>query len=311
MLIPKSNGKTRPLGINSPREKIVQKALTVILEQIWETKFLDSSHGFRPRRSVHTALHSLYLEGGNYNWVIQGDISKCFDSIPHDIIMKRVRKTIRCEKTLQYINKALSAGYIDPETNELRTGNVGTPQGSVLSPLLCNIVLHELDKYMENLRTEYNTGTRRRPNPAYVKLNSRRRYVKTVTERRRILLEMRKLPSSDPMDPQFKRLKYVRYADDFVILIIGPHEDAMKIRTKVKEFLNRECGLELNLEKTAITNIQKSSFKFLGADCSRAKLTKNHVVKRGKTTSRATTRLRVFVDLKKIYKKLVASGLAK
>lgn len=312
VLIPKANGATRPLGINSPREKIIQKALAAILEQIWEPKFSSSSHGFRPNRSVHSALKSLYLEGGNYTWVIQGDITKCFDSIPHRIILDRIKKVIKCQRTLELISKSLQAGYIDPETGNLCQSDKGTPQGSVLSPLLCNIVLHELDKYMESLRNNFNKGDRRRPNPAYVKLNSRRRYIKDHFQRAKILMEMRRLRASDPMDPSFRRVKYVRYADDFIIMIIGTHSDAINIRNKVKSVLKEKCGLELNMEKTVISNIQKEGFKFLGADCSRADMVKNHVVKLKRNISiRATTRLRVFIDLNKVYKKLVANKLAK
>jgi retron-type reverse transcriptase len=226
--------------------------------------------------------------------------------------MERIKTVVKCQRTIELINKALKAGYIDPETNKLQTSSIGTPQGSVLSPLLCNIVLHELDKFMESLRVSYNNGEKRRPNPAYVKLNSRRRYIKDPFQRAKALVEMRKLLASDPMDPNFRRLKYVRYADDFVILIIGPYSDAVKIREKVRNILTSRCGLELNLDKTVISNIQKEGFKFLGADCNRADMTKNHVVKLKRNVSiRATTRLRVNIDLEKVYRKLVSNKLAK
>jgi len=164
---------------------------------------------------------------------------------------------------------------------------------------------------MERTRATFRKGDKRRPNPAYVKLNSKRRYIRNLSERNKTLRDMRKLLASDPQDPNFRRLKYVRYADDFVILVIGTHDDAVKIRTKVKDFL-ANYGLELNIEKTIITNIQKEGFKFLGADCNRAKMTQNHVVRlKGKISVRATTRLRVNIDLNKVYKKLVSSGVAK
>ena len=226
--------------------------------------------------------------------------------------MKRIGKIIRCQRTLELIGNALSAGYIDPQTGVLCRENVGTPQGSVLSPLLCNIVLHELDKFIDGLGNDFKSGAKRRPNPAYVKLNSKRRYMKDLKARKQILSEIRSMPASDPMDPNFKRIKYVRYADDFVILVIGSHEDAMKIRAKVKDFLINKCGLTLNLEKTVISNIRKPGFKFLGAYCKRADMTKNHVVILKRDVSiRATTRLRVNVDLKKVYEKLVSTGVAK
>lgn len=226
--------------------------------------------------------------------------------------MKRVGKIVRCQRTLELIGKALSAGYFDPTTGALCRGDVGTPQGSVLSPLLCNIVLHELDKFLVKIGADFKSGTKRRPNPAYVKLNSKRRYMKDLKARKQILREMRSISASDAMDPNFKRIKYVRYADDFVILIIGSYEEATKIRTRIKDFLLENCGLVLNVDKTVISNIHKPGFKFLGADCRRADMTKNHVVRLKRDVSvRATTRLRVNIDLKKVYNKLVSVGVAK
>lgn len=243
--------------------------------------------------------------------MIQGDITQCFPSIPHNIILQKVQKYVRCQRTIELIKKALEAGHIDPETNRKVTSEIGTPQGSVLSPLLSNIVLHELDEFMERLRARFRLGEKRRPNPAYVKLNSKRRYLKNIRDRNKILRDMRNLLSTDPNDPNFKRLKYVRYADDFVVLIIGTHKDAAMIRADIKSFL-KNYGLELNIDKTVITNIQKEGFKFLGADCNRARMVQNHVIKLKEGVSvRATTRLRVNIDLKKVYKKLVVSGVAK
>lgn len=173
-------------------------------------------------------------------------------------------------------------------------------------------MLHELDKYIEKLSADFKIGTKRRPNPPYVRLNSKRRNMTDLKARKQILHDMRSMPASDPMDPHFKRIKYVRYADDFVVLVIGSYEDAKKIRAKIKDFILDNCGLTLNLEKTVISNIQKSGFKFLGADCRRADMTKNHVVRlKRNVTVRATTRLRVNIDLNKVYKKLVSVGVAK
>lgn len=226
--------------------------------------------------------------------------------------MERVGKLVKCQRTLELVRKALSAGFIDPKTGELRRDNVGTPQGSVLSPLLCNIVLHELDKFIDDMGREFKSGVKRRPNPNYVKLNSKRRNLKDLKARKLVLQEMRRIPASDPMDPNFKRIKYVRYADDFVVLVIGSYSDAEKMRARIKDFLLNNCGLTLNLDKTLISNIRKPGFKFLGADCKRADMTKNHVVRlKENVTVRATTRLRVNIDLNKVYKKLVSIGVAK
>jgi len=175
--IPKANGKTRPLGIGSPREKsphkgdevvvdnLVQKAIHAILEAIYEPLFLDYSHGFRPGRSIHSALRKIYLSGNKYSWVIQGDITKCFDSIPHHIIMKLISMKIGDPRVLELISKFLNAGFFDLSGNLVKP-STGTPQGGILSPLLCNIVLHQLDLYIQKFRK----GDKRKDSSAYRKI---------------------------------------------------------------------------------------------------------------------------------------------
>lgn len=179
--------------------------------------------------------------------------------------MDRIGKRIKCARTLELIKKALKAGYVDPDTGCIIKGNLGTPQGSVLSPLLSNIVLHELDSYMEDLRKSFNKGKYRQRNSEYNKLELKRRRSKDPNIRRSCLLAMRKITAYNPNDPNFKRMLYVRYADDFVVLVIGSHKDALDIRRRIKDVLSNKCGLSLNLEKTEINNIQKEGFNFLGA----------------------------------------------
>ena len=159
---PKANGKTRPLGVGSPRDKIVQKIIHAVLEAIYEPLFLPSSHGFRPKRSTHTALLKVYLTGSKHNWVIQGDISKCFDTIPHSIILKRINAQIGDPGLLNVLKRYLEAGYIDPKTGKLNTTVCGTPQGGILSPILSNIVMHEFDKYMSRYKESFHKGRKRR-----------------------------------------------------------------------------------------------------------------------------------------------------
>lgn len=226
--------------------------------------------------------------------------------------MEIVNKVIKCNRTLELIHKSLKAGYIDPDTGKLVKGDIGTPQGSVLSPLLSNIVLHELDKFMEELRNDFNRGTKRRKNLKYVDIISKRRSVKGAKVQKQMLREARKLNSTDLMDPNFRRLKYVRYAYDFIVLITGTKEEAEVIRLKISNLLKAKCGLTLNIENTLITHIQEEGFKFLGASCNKAYKTKNHVVKHSRMKStKANTRLRVNVDLKKICDKLVTLKFAK
>ena len=183
VLIPKP-GKSvlRPLGVSSPREKIVQKAIDLVLTAIFEEIFLDCSHGSRPNRSCHSALKHLQLKIGNastYSWVIEGDIKGCFDNIPHSMILKGLRRKVDCPATIDLIKRILGAGYILNEDlkkygqkkAKVYKSNIGTPQGIVLSPLFSNIVLHELDVFIEDeLKIKFTKGKKRRPNLLYRRL---------------------------------------------------------------------------------------------------------------------------------------------
>ena len=183
VLIPKP-GKSalRPLGVSSPREKIVQKAIDLVLTAIFEEVFLDCSHGSRPNRSCHSALKHLQLKIGNastYSWVIEGDIKSCFDNIPHSMILKGLRQKVDCPATINLIKRILGAGYILNEDlkkvgrkrAKVHKSNIGTPQGIVLSPLFSNIVLHELDVFVENeLKLKFTKGKQRRSNLVYRRL---------------------------------------------------------------------------------------------------------------------------------------------
>lgn len=269
VFIPKSNGSAvRPLGIGNPREKIVQKALAVLLEAIWEPTFSPNSYGFRPKRSIHQALYQIYLNGSTFPWVIQGDISKCFDGIPHDVIMRIISKRIKCEKTLLLIRKTLTAGYIDPDTGEHIIGDTGTLEGNILSPILANITLNELDIYLDKIKEKFDSGVKRARNKEYAALTSKIQKleiyhpgspdIKELSKRRRLI------PTTDIHDPNLKRLRYVRCVNDFIVLVTGTQHDAIKIKHWIGSFLKLKCGLELNMEKTVVTNT-KDGFRFLGA----------------------------------------------
>jgi group II intron reverse transcriptase/maturase len=317
VMIPKpgKNG-VRPLGVGAPREKIVQKGLQIILEAIYEPLFLDCSHGFRPERSTHSALKPLHLRAHHYSWVIQGDISKCFDRIPHDNIMKLMREKITCERLLELVRKALIVGYLDPKTKRITKTNIGTPQGSVLSPLLANIVLHELDKFInDELMPIYNRGKIRRTNHMYNSLTHIRHTKKdaTLEERENALKMMMLTPRMDSRDPNYRRSMYIRYADDFVYLFEGPIAEAKIIKERIKDALHRLTGLELNDEKTLITHLN-DGFHFLGAYIKGLK----HVGYMMKTTvkgkvirMRANVRARINMPTAKLIEKLITSGFAR
>lgn len=174
--IPKPGKKeTRPLTIASPREKVVQKAIQLVLEPVYEQEFLESSHGFRPDKGTRSAIRYLESKFQSVQYIIEADFSKAFDSINHKKLLGLLKNKIRCEKTLALIKSALKAGYF--ELGQLHDNiNVGTPQGSILSPILCNIYLHELDKFMEKIKGEYDAGTRRKNTPEYMKRQNKAKY---------------------------------------------------------------------------------------------------------------------------------------
>lgn len=307
VVMAKAKGKTRPLGINSRTDQIVLKGLTVILEQIWENILLNPSHGFIPKTTVDSTLKELYLEGGNYNWVIKGwSISKCFDSIYHKSIMSIIEKKIKCKRTLELLKKAFSQIYIDPEG----TVNYWSTKDSVVMRLLYNIVLHELDTFLYKLKADFESGYLR---PALIneKLHNAWRCQKDIAIRKSLFEEIQKLRATDAMDAKFRKLKYVRYEDNFVVLIIGSHQDAINIRSKIKDLLINKCGLKVNDDKIIISNIREKGFKFLGADCSVGNMTKNLDVKLNKIMLTRATRMSINIDLKKVYKYLVSIKVAK
>jgi len=287
--IPKS-GKSvlRPLGVSNPREKIVQKTMEMVLTAIFEEVFLDCSHGSRPGRSCHTALKHLQLKIGNastYSWVIEGDIKGCFDNIQHDMIIKGLKRKVDCVSTLTLVKRILNSGYVlDEDLKKIGKKNAkvyqtnkGTPQGIVLSPLFSNIVLHELDEFIEGkLKIECTKGKKRKANLEYRKLRYRIKRETDLKKRRVLINECLKVPSKDFYDLNFKRLFYVRYVDDWVILMTGSIKEVKHLRELVSKKL-QSMGLTLNLEKTHITSLRgNNKCHFLGVDFFIRKNTDKH-----------------------------------
>jgi group II intron reverse transcriptase/maturase len=271
LMIPTEGKKElRPLSFGNPRDKIVQKALTVLMEAIWDEKLSDNSYGFRPGRSLHQALFKLSRNGSTYQWVIKGEISECFEKIPHKIILKCIESNTTCDKTLQLIRKSLTAGYIDSDSGEHIKTTLGTPQGSVFSPLLANIVLNELDKKVLDIKNSFEKGKKRARNKEYDALTSRIQSLKKLQPGSPAIKELafkrRTIPSLTPCEPNLIRLMYIRYGVDFVILITGTIDDAKHIKHLIADILTKKCGLELHDNKTLIT-ATKEGFKFLGAWC--------------------------------------------
>lgn len=228
--------------------------------------------------------------------------------IPHKIIENILRKKIVCDKTMQMIRKSLTAGYIDQETGKHVTSKAGTPQGSVLSPLLANIVLNELDMYMDEVKGNFEKGKKRKVNKEYCSLTSKiqnlEKFQPGSPEIRRLARLRRRIPSLLYNDPNFKRLMYLRYADDFVVLIAGSSDDAQRIRNRICDILDKRCGLELNKEKTIIT-ATKDGFNFLGAYCVKPLSAKAGLFSSKKgNPGKYRMRMRVMIPVNELIKKL-------
>ena len=288
----KNSNKKRPLGIQSGNDKLVQEVVKMILESIYEPVFSNRSHGFRPRRSCQTALMQIQNTFTGTNWFVEGDIHACFDSFDHHVVIDLLRKRIDDEAFIQLIWKFLKAGYM--EQWEYGRTYSGVPQGSGVSPVLCNIYLNELDKFMEQYAINYNTtAQRKRLSTAYrTSVNRTYRYrcegkqiwEKLTPEERKSrskkLKELERVEKSItptvPKDEQYKRIQYTRYADDFLIGVIGSKEDAEQIKQDVKAFLQEKLKLEMSDAKTKITHTGDRA-RFLGYDIT---VSRSQVVKR-------------------------------
>jgi hypothetical protein len=231
--------------------------------------------------------------------------------------MNILKKKIICERTLELIRMALTIGYLDPKSKRIVKTDIGTPQGSVLSPLLANIVLHELDNYLvSELMPQYHRGKRRRTNPEY-NIFSHIRHTKKGTsyaERQEALKMMIVTPRMDSKDPNYRRSMYIRYADDFIYLFEGPIAEAKEIKEKIKEALSKMTGLELNEEKTLITHLN-DGFHFLGAYIKGLRpvgfTMKTTTTKGDSIRMRANVRARVNMPTEKLIEKLILSGFAR
>jgi len=259
VLIPKSGNKTRPLGIPSIEDRIVQRSLLYLLEAVFEKTFSDRSHGFRPKKGAHTACKNIRQWKG-VSWLIEGDIVSYFDTIDHKKLMELVGKKIHDQQVIDLLWKFLRAGVVT-DGNYRRTV-MGVPQGAVISPILSNIYLHELDTYVENLKEKFDTKKTSEPNPAYREAKSLLRS-KKGKEKKEGYKQLRKLKSTIRVG---MKLYYARYADDWLIGVWGRREDAVKVKNKIEIFLREKLVLEMSLEKTKITHAGNEKAFFLGYD---------------------------------------------
>lgn len=277
--------KLRPLGIPTFTDKLVQEVLRMILEAVYEPIFLDVSHGFRPKRSCHTALKQLKREFNGTRWFVEGDIKGCFDNINHAVLVGLLNNKIKDARITKLIYKFLKAGYL--ENWQYHKTYSGTPQGGIISPLLANIYLHELDKFVMKLKSEFDTPGMGQITPEYRELHNEikrlsHRLTKVTGEEREMVLaeykpKRQKLMSIPCTAQTDKKLKYVRYADDFLIAVKGNREDCQWIKSKLAEFIGDTLKMELSEDKTLITHSSKCA-RFLGYD---VRVRRSGKIKRG------------------------------
>src|SRR6266436_5058607 len=263
--VPKKNGKKSTLGLPVWSDKLLAEVIRSILDAYFEGAFSNHSHGFRPGRGCHTALREIYHTWKGTDWIIEGDIADCFGSLNHDLILAALAEHIQDGRFLNLIKKLLDAGYM--EDWKFHKTLSGVPQGSILSPVLSNILLSKLDGFVETeLMPQYNTGRKKRAHQVYQNLMRRAHQLRKngqMEAAQKLKQQAQKLPAIDPQDPDYRRLRYCRYADDFALVFIGPKEEAEEIKQQLRAFLREELKLELSEEKTLITHTRDSAAKFL------------------------------------------------
>ncbi len=310
--------KKRPLGIPTFTDKLVQEVLRMVLEAVYEPIFLDCSHGFRPNRSCHTALVSLKKEFNGARWFIEGDIKGCFDNINHVVLVGLLTNKVKDARLIKLICKFLKAGYV--ENWQYHSTHSGTPQGGIISPLLANIYLHELDKFVMKLKAEFDRPATYDHTTEYNRLQRWRARIKPkiaaaegaerealIAQTRTWRKELLKTPCKSQTD---KKIKYIRYADDFLIAVNGSREECVEIKRKLAEFIGQTLKMELSEEKTLITHSNEYA-RFLGYD---VRVRRDDKIKHGGAGNRAKRTLNNLTELSvpfddKILKFLFSKGV--
>jgi len=264
--IPKKHGRRRPLGLPSWTDKLVGEVVRMVLEAYYEPQFSGRSHGFRPRRGCHTALTEIANTWTGTTWFIEGDIADCFGSFDHDLMIGTLSEKIHDNRFLQLVRNMLQAGYLEDWVWNATLS--GAPQGGVASPILSNVYLHRLDHFVEHtLIPQHTRGTRRAINPAYHRVTqaiARARAKGNRAAVRDLRKRQRGMSCVDPYDPNYRRLRYIRYADDHLLGFTGPKAEAEQIKQRLAQFLREDLKLELSADKTLITHARTGAAKFLG-----------------------------------------------
>ena len=293
--IPKQDGsgRMRKLAFPNGKDKIIQECIRMILDCIYEPTFSNLSHGYRPNRSIHSAVAQVETWRST-TWLIEGDIAKCFDQVDHRVLESILRERINDERFIRLINKLLRAGYLDTDLS-FTASKLGAGQGSISSPIFANIYLDKLDRFMEEIIIRETKGKHRKRNPEYHKLRYQLRKAKASGDTelvKSISKQLSNTPSLDVMDANFVRVKYVRYADDFLVGVIGNKALAKSIKQEIADFLKTTLKLKLSDEKTKITNAKHGEAKFLGFRITKPK-----------------SFLSILIDMDKLIQKLIDNGM--
>ncbi len=267
-MIPTRHGKDGQYEVTVPTwsDKLVQEVIRLLLEAYYEPQFSDRSHGFRPGRGCHTALLEITHNWHGTTWFIEGDITDCFGSLDHEILLGILAEKIRDGRFLRLIGGLLQAGYLEDWRYHATLS--GCPQGGIASPVLSNVYLDRLDRFIEqDILPAYNRGARRTPYRPYMRLWQQACRLEQRGEReagRELRRQMKAMPSRDPADPGYRRLKYCRYADDWVLGFTGPRQEAEEVKDTIGQFLREQLKLELSPAKTLITHGRTQAARFLG-----------------------------------------------
>lgn len=319
--IPKKNGKLRPLGIPTPKDKVIQEVFRMMLQTVYEPIFMDSSHGFRPSRSTKTAVFEVRKWNG-VTWIIEGDIKGYFDNIDHQVLAELLMKKVKDQNLMDLYWKLVKAGYVND--GKYTRSHLGVPQGGVLSPLLSNIYLHEFDVYMQDLIERYtDTKSVSKNNPEYQRL--RRQIQKLANSEElsendketliKLSEQLKKTPWVIRDNSTGTRVYYNRYADDWIIGISGDQELAMKIKEEASDFLKNVLKVELSQEKTKITHVTQDKVQYLGFNISRrsriyTESQKSYLINTGRIRRPSNASVIIEAPIEKLISKLVDQGYA-